>query len=104
MCIMNWKDFDSYCSWVFDILRKVENLTDISHYNPVQKRIYGYMSERLLNVWLLAEKKKLILRPVMFINDVHLGYPERSFIKSFLWDLRADIGTWLTSRKKDYEK
>lgn len=99
MCIMNWKDFDSYCSWMFDILRQVENLTDISHYNPIQKRIYGYMSERLFIVWLVAEKKRLIQKPVLFINDNQPVYPDRNLIKSLLWNIRSDLAMRLVAQR-----
>lgn len=69
MFLMTWKDYDDYCTWLFDILSKVEKVTDISKYTTFQKRIYGYMAERLFNVWLIAEKKKLIKRPVIWVNN-----------------------------------
>ena len=69
MMVMRWSDFDAYCSWLFGLLFEVEKKTDISHYSSFQKRIYGFMSERLFNVWLYAEKKPLIERPVMFMSE-----------------------------------
>ncbi len=104
MCIMKWDDFDKYCNWMFTLLAEVESRTDITHYSVVQKRIYGYMSERLLNVWVEAEKKDIIKKPVLFISDTHLGYPERPYIKELIWNLRADLGTWLTRRYTDFVK
>lgn len=49
--------FDSYCEWLFNVLNKLEEVTDITNYNSEQSRIYGFIAERLLNVWI--EKKKL---------------------------------------------
>lgn len=69
MFLMRWEDYDKYCTWLFDVLQKVEDITDISDYGPIQRRIYGYMGERLFNVWLRAEKKELVKRPVLWIND-----------------------------------
>lgn len=69
MFLMRWDDFDKYCTWLFQILAQVEDITDISDYGPVQRRIYGYMGERLFNVWLVAEKKRLINRPILWINE-----------------------------------
>jgi len=69
MMVMRWDDFDCYCSWLFDILNKVEELVDISHYSPYQKRIFGFMSEYLQNVWLYAEKKQILECPVVFIDE-----------------------------------
>ena len=69
MFIMKWDEFDKYCSWLFNILNKVEKVTDISNYTPVQKRIYGYMAERLFNVYLEANKLDVIREPVIWFND-----------------------------------
>lgn len=50
---------DEYCQWLFDVLGYVEAHTDISEYDNVQKRIYGYLSERLLSVWVHHKKLKV---------------------------------------------
>lgn len=52
MCIMKKKDYDAYCKWLFDILFEAESKIDISDYSTLQKRIFGFLSERLFNVWL----------------------------------------------------
>lgn len=69
MMVMRWADFDAYCEWLFSLLFEVEQQVDISRYSAYQKRIFGFMSERLLNVWLFAEKKQCIERPVIFIDE-----------------------------------
>lgn len=69
MFLMNWNDFESYCNWIFNLLEEIESLSNISNYNPRQKRIYGFMSERLLNVWLVANKKNLIHKPILVLDD-----------------------------------
>jgi hypothetical protein len=43
--------FNSYCSWLFDLLARVEDRIDISSYDMHHKRIFGYLSEILLNVY-----------------------------------------------------
>ena len=76
MFIMTWHEFDMYCSWLFDILDRIEELTDITHYNAVQKRIYGYMSERLFHVFLIANQLKTKEYPVVYFNDdAHRYHP-----------------------------
>ena len=69
MMVMRRQDFDAYCAWLFDILSRVESVVDISGYTVYQRRIFGFMAERLLGVWLRAEKKQLIERPVIFLDD-----------------------------------
>ncbi len=57
--IITRKDiFDSYCEWLFEILKYTERKTDLSGYSPQEKRIYGYIAERLLDVWLNANHIK----------------------------------------------
>ena len=59
MAIMKKKDFVDYCSWLFDILFEYEKKIDISTFNDEEKRIFGYVSEFLLNVWIRNKKKKI---------------------------------------------
>lgn len=50
MFITHWKHFNAYSEWLFDILFEVEKrIPPID--DPIQSRIYGYMSERLINVF-----------------------------------------------------
>ena len=46
------KNFDAYCAWLFDILFEVEKRIDISDYDTYQARVFGFLSERLLSVYL----------------------------------------------------
>lgn len=50
MFITHWDIFDQYSQWLFDILFEVERRVPPVD-DPVQSRIYGYMSERLINVF-----------------------------------------------------
>lgn len=52
--------FDSYSSWLFDILFEVEKRTDISNYTVAEARIYGYISERLVDLWVTHNKLKVV--------------------------------------------
>ena len=51
---------EGYCGWLFDILFTLESETDLTNYNAYQKRIYGFMSERLLNVWVRHNHLKVV--------------------------------------------
>lgn len=52
MFIMKKKPLNEYCEWMFSILHEVENRTDITMYDTYEKRVYGFLSELLLDVWL----------------------------------------------------
>lgn len=65
MFVLSKELLDEYCEWLFDILLKLENVTNIENYNVRQKRIYGYISERLLNVWVRYNNLKIVECPVV---------------------------------------
>lgn len=67
MFITNKKIFNDYYNWLFDILFELENRIDISTYDDYNKRIYGFMSERLFNVW-LKQNSKLKIKEVPVYN------------------------------------
>lgn len=51
--------FDKYSDWLFEILFEVEKRVDISGYDKQKARIFGYMSERLLEVWVRKNNLKI---------------------------------------------
>lgn len=53
MFIMRYDIFNDYCTWLFDILFKLEAVLDITNYSQNDKRVFGFVGERLLDVWLL---------------------------------------------------
>lgn len=52
MMICDHKIFEEYCGFLFSILFEVEKRVDLTGYNDYQKRIFGFMAERLLTIWL----------------------------------------------------
>lgn len=51
MLIAREEVFDAYCDWLFAVLFELEKHVDMTGYTPYQQRLYGFLSERLLNVW-----------------------------------------------------
>lgn len=89
MFIMPWPEFEKYCTWLFSILKNVEAKIDTSHYNNIQKRIYGYMAERLINIYIEANNLKTKEYPIIsFIDDdsyknvSRFEYYTKTFIKN----------------------
>lgn len=69
MFVMRKDYFDNYCSWLFPILEEIEKRINIDNYNIIQKRIFGYMAERLFMVYLYANKIKTIKKNVFLFTD-----------------------------------
>lgn len=55
MFIMSQEHFNAYMEWLFPLLFAVEDSIDLEDYDNHQKRVFGYISERLFNVWLLKQ-------------------------------------------------
>ncbi len=53
MIIGRKNEVDKYCQWLFDILFSLEPKIDMTGYTTQQKRVFGYMAERLQTVYLL---------------------------------------------------
>ena len=68
MFISSKKIFDSYYAWLFDILFELERRIDISDYDDYNKRIFGFLSERLFNVWLHEQRLRIKEVPVYNID------------------------------------
>ena len=54
MFVMRQDVFRDYCAWLFDILFELEKRLDISSYSKNDSRVFGFVSERLLDVWVEA--------------------------------------------------
>lgn len=66
MFVMSRKSLDEYCEWLFPILFELEKRVDLSCYTDQEKRIFGYLSEILFNVWI--RKKGLKYREISVVN------------------------------------
>lgn len=75
ICLMRKPLFDAYSEWLFKILFELEQRIDIPE-SKEQARVFGFLSERLIMVWLAYAKTKLAAR-VWFAKMIPLGeFPE----------------------------
>ena len=51
--------FDDYCNWLFTIFAELGNRIDVSTYDDYHKRVFGFLSEQLLLVWVTARRLKV---------------------------------------------
>ena len=65
MFVMKKALLDEYCEWLFGILYELEKRLDISAYSKNDRRVFGFVAERLLDVW---------------IGTKGLGYREVSYV------------------------
>lgn len=87
MFITKKKYFNDYCEWLFKILFLLESITDLSDYTPEEARIYGYLSEILLNVWVRKNNLRIKELP-MALSDINTT-------KYFLSKVKKKVLRWI---------
>lgn len=67
--------FDAYSEWLFTVLGYVEQNVDTSGLSKSERRIFGYLSELLLDVWIQANGLSHVDMPLLFLE--HQNLPKR---------------------------
>ena len=73
--------FDAYYTWLFDMLFEVEKRLDTSGYSPSDQRVFGYLAERLLDVYVLHNHLRWVECPVVNLENQHWLSKGRAFLK-----------------------
>lgn len=81
MFVMRADLADAYCSWLFPILFAVEEVLDTSQYDAFQRRVYGFLAERLLDVWLDWRCIPYVEAPVVCLEPQHWGRKGLAFLR-----------------------
>lgn len=68
MFVMKKDLLDKYFNWLFPILFELEKRIDITSYNQYEARVFGYIAERLFNVWIEKEHLKIKEMPIVFLE------------------------------------
>jgi hypothetical protein len=68
MFVMRDEHYQEFMIWWFDVLFEFERRIDLNHYTDYQKRIMGFIAERLLNVWFAKKKLKCVELPVVYFK------------------------------------
>jgi len=72
MSIMPRNLFNGYCEWLFSILFEAEKAIDLSTHTGRDVRVFGYLAERLLDVWVIKNKVSYSELPFVFLDEKSL--------------------------------
>lgn len=68
MFIAKRKVIEPYFEWLFNILFALEKKIPYQDYDSYQKRVFGFMAERLFNVWIIHHKNNLNIEYRAVVN------------------------------------
>lgn len=57
--------FDDYCGFLFPILFEMEKHIDLSTMTDYERRVFGFIGERLLDVWVLKHRLSVKYLPIV---------------------------------------
>ncbi len=88
LMVMPRKLFDAYCEWLFTIFAELGQRVDVSGYDDYHKRLFGFLSEQLLLVWITARGLKAYESPFRITDE-----------KAETQELKLAVGALLKQRK-----
>ena len=66
LCVSTKAIFDDYCEWLFSIFAVLQERVDVSAYDAYHQRLYGFLSEELLRVYIVARNLR--------VEEGYIGY------------------------------
>ena len=69
--VMKQPVLDAYLTWLFDVLFALEQRLDISAYTGNNRRVFGLISERLIDIWLEQNQISYVELPVVNLEKQH---------------------------------
>lgn len=81
MFIMRSDLLNRYCAWLFDVLSELEKRLDISSYSAYDRRVFGFVGERLLDVWVDTNNISYRELPVINLENQHWVKKSLKFLK-----------------------
>ncbi len=81
MFLMKRDVFEKYCQWLFGVLFAVEERLDISNYSKSDRRVFGYLAERLMDVYLDTHHIAYRECPVVNLEKQHWVQKGLRFVK-----------------------
>jgi hypothetical protein len=74
MFVLKRDKFNNYMSWLFDVLSECENRIDTSNYSKTEKRVLGFLAERLFTLYIHHNKFTKYELTVGYLNPDHIVF------------------------------
>ena len=81
MFVMHRGLADTWCEWLFGVLFELEDRLDISSYSPNDARVFGFVSERLIDYWVESNGLAYTEMPVVNLENQHWVKKGMGFLK-----------------------
>ena len=83
MLITKKQTLNSYCEWLFSILEECEKVMVVDNNDTYKRRIYGFLSERLIAIWVNKNNLK--------IKESHVINTEKSGWSNFMYHFKQFV-------------
>jgi len=92
MLVMKRDDFDKYCEWIFNILDHVEREYGNPYTDNYHSRLFGFLSERLLYLWVNhnMEKSRIKEMKILFTEE-NILRSNYHVLSNFIRDIRFKL-------------
>ena len=83
MMICKRELLDKYCEWLFEVMFQLEEFIDLNKYEDAyQKRVFGFISERLLQVWIIQNQYRVKEYPVFNTESRRINFFQKNSMRA----------------------
>lgn len=83
MFITKKENWDKYYEWLFRIFDSMEQKVDMTGYSDREKRLYGFLSERLFTVYVLHNSLKVKSYPCIIVGESKIKILRQKIARKF---------------------
>ena len=82
MFIMKREKCNAYCEFLFPVIGEIEKQIDVTKLSSFHARVFGRISELLLDVWIEANRESYVEAPLVNIEKTNWGKKGSAFLKA----------------------
>ena len=90
MFVMKKELLQHYCTWLFDILFELEKELDMTGYTVNDRRVFGFVSERLLDAWLITNNISFEELDIVYMEHQNWLHKGTAFLKRKFFPKKDD--------------